>query len=172
MGVIVRWMGSTRFILAYVEGALAQRTYACQLAMRTVETDKARIMAACKTSDPFSTASDATKDVHQHNGGGLPPLRFGTVNDPLPKDDPAWTIMDTKVSTVYSGSLPYVAPMLLQFPAARQDGLIDVVVQRTSGRLTMLNVRHTSQSSPKIPIMLTVCTGLERIGKGAPHSKR
>jgi len=131
-----RWLGSLRFTLAYIKGSIELWSYACQLAMHVIESDKPRLIDGVLSFDP---SKDPPIDDSQ--SGPMPKLRYGTVNDPLPTDLPGWEISDGRLTTVYAGKFPYVARDVLQFPAARSDGLIDVVVQPANlGRMAMLGI--------------------------------
>lgn len=155
-----RWMGSTRFVVGYVQGCISQREYACELALRIVEDDKAKMKATHQASLPRARTDYGDHRSFATDGDlSLPPLRFGTVSDPLssPSSDKnsvttngtasseGWTVFDDPVAYVYAGNIPYMATDLLAFPIARPDGLIDVAVYPREGRISMLNAMNGSE---------------------------
>jgi hypothetical protein len=88
---------------------------------------------------PSSRSTDSeTNGPATADANGLPPLRFGTVNDPIPNGpdvEPVegskasgWTTINAPVCTVYAGQMPYLSPDLLQFPIANSDGSIVVSI--------------------------------------------
>jgi hypothetical protein len=153
---LIRWMGSTRFAMGFVAGVMSRRKYPCELQMRVVSDDK----EAIARGDYPRRDEEENSEV----GEGLPPLKYGTVNDTLPKE--GWTTINKPIISVYSGertrsrprswravfcrlpemltwtvgTMPYLAPDLLQFPAARRDGLIDLTLVFTAPRTKLLLV--------------------------------
>ncbi|CAK7230423.1 sphinganine kinase lcb4 [Sporothrix curviconia] len=87
-----------------------------------------------KSQDSSSSATDGDVDVAAAEGAasssqsdlGLPPLRFGTINDPIPDD---WeTIPEDKMGNFYCGNMPLMAPDTAFFSAALMtDGLMDLI---------------------------------------------
>ena len=136
-----RWMGSTRFVVGYVQGALSQKSHGCQLAMHVIESDKDSILQQAK----------CVRSIPPHEGtepGEMPRLKFGTVNDDIDFVAEGWKVIDGSLTFLYAGKLPYVAKELLQFPAAAPDGLIDVTLQGPKpGRMNSLTVSRPLVSS-------------------------
>lgn len=138
----MRWMGNQRFIVGFIQRAIRGPSYDCEISMRVLEMDKEtlkrdmleRRQARHDNKDNvIGEQSDVTDKAT-----GLPPLRFGTVNDPIPNGPDVepiegsaasgWTTINAPVCTIYAGQLPYLSPDLLQFPIADSDGTIVVSI--------------------------------------------
>jgi sphingosine kinase len=87
-------MGDTRFVVGYIKGALMRRVYPCEVHLRIVYDNKAAIVSG---EYPRREAEDSRVDE------GLPPLRYGTVKDPLPLDD-GWTRIEKPTVSFYAGA--------------------------------------------------------------------
>ncbi|KAK9894763.1 hypothetical protein P389DRAFT_162950 [Cystobasidium minutum MCA 4210] len=147
----MRWMGSHRFVVGFIQRAIRGPSYDCEISMRIIESDKEtlrrdmlqkRVKSQEKTTDGLPASSVRIEDVDGHStkGGdeGLPPLRFGTVNDPISNGEDAepiegslasgWTTISAPICTMYAGQMPYLSPDLLQFPVANSDGTIVVSI--------------------------------------------
>ncbi|KAH6646296.1 diacylglycerol kinase catalytic domain-containing protein [Truncatella angustata] len=136
----MRWMGAKRFDVGVVQRIFTKRTWPAEISVKTVMSDKNEIKTHYKQtrSEDFSVRKE--KEVvggSSVNGGsvssqtdaaeGLPPLKYGTVNDKLPSD---WeTTTHDKLGNFYCGNMGYMAPNANFFPAALpNDGLMDLVV--------------------------------------------
>lgn len=132
----MRWMGAARFNVGVVQRIFTKRTWPAEVSVKTVMTDKDQIKAHYKqerSGDP-TTGREQGPPVHggsvsseADSGEGLPPLKYGTVNDKVPSD---WeTITHDKLGNFYCGNMGYMAPDANFFPAALpNDGLMDLVV--------------------------------------------
>ncbi|KAI1456379.1 ATP-NAD kinase-like domain-containing protein [Annulohypoxylon moriforme] len=136
----LRWLGAARFNVGLMQRIFSKKVYPCDISMKVEIPEKADIKAHYKreqaegdhtmrreasvpreaSSEGESTSSD------QDAGEGLPPLRFGTVNDKLPGD---WeTASYDKLGNFYCGNMAWMAPDANFFTAAcPNDGLMDVV---------------------------------------------
>lgn len=144
-------MGSHRFIVGFIQRAIRGPSYDCEISMRVIESDKQalrRDMLEKRHPDasPGHTRLTGSKQarIEAVNGStraesdGLPPLRFGTVNDPIPNGPDlvpiagskasGWTTVNAPICTMYAGQMPYLSPDLLQFPIANSDGTIVVSI--------------------------------------------
>ncbi|CAK7272769.1 sphinganine kinase lcb4 [Sporothrix epigloea] len=130
----LRWMGSARFTWGFIERLLARKVYPCDLSVRVEIAQKEDVkahyllhqagsQALTSTDDTHSTVDEASSSV---NDVGLPPLRYGTVNDPIPGD---WeTIPAEKMGNFYCGNMPLMAADAAFFAAALMtDGLMDLI---------------------------------------------
>lgn len=151
-------MGSSRFVAGFIQRALAGPKYRCEISMRIVESDKGRMKAQIldgkvqpvKAEENTKTLADTNQTPQANNSQGIPPLRFGTINDILPgvsdaspvKDSKAtgWTTVDAPLCLMYAGQIPYLADSLLQFPIANLDGTIVLSILPVVSRGTLLSV--------------------------------
>jgi len=64
-----------------------------------------------------------------------------------PNGEPSdWMVFDKPILYLFSGTQPYVARDLLQFPAAvPADGLLDVVIQEVTNRMELLKALDGSE---------------------------
>lgn len=142
----LRWMGSTRFTWGYLVRLLGKTVYPCEIAVKVDISSKSQIRehvrkelkhqqtplesdsqannesSSSSSSTPPSLFSSSADD----DDGGLPPLQYGTVNDPLPS---SWTIVPCPtLGTFFCGNMPLVAPGMNIFPASLpSDGFTDLV---------------------------------------------
>jgi hypothetical protein len=153
-----RWMGSHRFVFGFIQRAFAGPSYDCEISMRIIESDKEKLKSdmaekrrrTAQTRSASSWSSPMTPAVPNglKSEAGMPPLRFGTVNDPIPSGPDlqhiegsiasGWTTINAPVATIYAGQMPYLSPDLLQFPIANSDGTI--VVSVLPVMLTIVNL--------------------------------
>ncbi|KAI3392630.1 hypothetical protein diail_5434 [Diaporthe ilicicola] len=150
----LRWMGEHRFTYGVVMRILKKKVYPCDLWAKVdidhkdgvrdhyrrerenssvVELDKmtaspgpgalARGQRSVAGSDEAAVEND---DDTAAAAAGLPPLRYGTVNDKLPQ---GWEKVGAdKVGNFYCGNVAYMAPDVIFFNAAwLNDGLMDLV---------------------------------------------
>ncbi|OTA98022.1 hypothetical protein M426DRAFT_326308 [Hypoxylon sp. CI-4A] len=139
----LRWLGAARFNVGLVQRIFSKRVYPCDISMKVEIPDKADIKAhykreraehdhtvrrekdAMNTKEASFAGESASSDGDA--GDGLPPLRFGTINDKLPDD---WeTASYDKLGNFYCGNMAWMAPDANFFPATcPNDGLMDVVM--------------------------------------------
>ena len=122
----LRWMGSARFTWGFIERLMARKVYPCELSVKVEIDHKDDVKAhysrhQSETPTPHlliskaqgGSSSSAISDVDAAEGAasssesssdlGLPPLRFGTVNDPVPDD---WeTFNEDKMGNFYCGNV-------------------------------------------------------------------
>ncbi|KAI0883005.1 ATP-NAD kinase-like domain-containing protein [Annulohypoxylon maeteangense] len=137
----LRWLGAARFNVGLMQRIFSKRVYPCDISMKVEIAEKADIKAHYKreqTEGDYTTrrevdvpreASSAGEYTSSDTdtGEGLPPLRFGTINDKLPDD---WeTASYDKLGNFYCGNMAWMAPDANFFTAAcPNDGLMDVVL--------------------------------------------
>lgn len=125
----LRWMGQARFTYGVVRRILSRTKYPCKLSLSIVCDDKSIIkkgyMEARSTSSGLAS-TDARDHKPTYASGKLPPLKYGTVNDPIPEN---WiTHSFPKMGTFYTGLMPYMSSTACFFPTATPaSGLIDVL---------------------------------------------
>jgi sphingosine kinase len=118
----VRWMGEARFTYGFLARLITKTIYPIEYAVKEEIMDKDEIKQHYSQSK--SVIPPETDTV---KGLGLPPLRYGTVNDDLPSDWTAWTEYPN-LGNFYLGNLCYMAAEAPFFPAALPcDGLADLV---------------------------------------------
>lgn len=128
----LRWMGESRFTFGVVQRILTRTRYPCTLSLSVATADKDEIRRQYHerksiagdhysqlASNPFDHGTDPVSQ-------GLPKLRFGTVNDPVPK---SWlTKRFPDMGTFYAGLMPYMSSSACFFPTASPaNGHIDVM---------------------------------------------
>ncbi|KAK4235029.1 ATP-NAD kinase-like domain-containing protein [Achaetomium macrosporum] len=151
----LRWMGAARFTVGFLTWALQRKTYPCDIAVKAEIDDKedvkrhyrqkvAQVGAeASENGDkPRSridtepgVSSPTSNPTNSDDGLGLPPLKYGTVNDKLPD---GWELTaHDKLGSFYCGNMAYMAPDLNFFSAAlANDGLMDLIT--TDGDISLL----------------------------------
>ncbi|WEW55825.1 sphinganine kinase lcb4 [Emydomyces testavorans] len=139
----IRWMGSARFTYGFLVRLFGKTVYPCDLAVKVEVGDKERIKDHYRAESKQRSGS-VSED--EYRSVGLPPLRYGTVNDPLP-DDWQLTTHD-KMGNFYAGNMGYMAPDANFFPTALpNDGLLDLITIRGDiPRLTALQMLMAVES--------------------------
>jgi sphingosine kinase len=135
----MRWMGSARFTIGFLQRLLGKTLWPVDLAVGVEIEDKSAIRSAYKQQmDTTTTASKLISASSSETGlqdspattakddEGLPPLRFGTINDPIPS---SWTVEPyPNLGNFYAGNMAWMAADTKFFPAAMpNDGCIDLV---------------------------------------------
>ena len=129
----LRWMGSLRFTWGYLVRLLGKTVYPCDIAVKVEIATKPEIRDHCRAElsnswpvDRHHTVSPDESSFQTQEGDGLPPLRYGTINDPLP---PGWTLLPAPtLSNFWCGNMPYMSPSTNIFPASLPaDGHADLV---------------------------------------------
>ncbi|KAK5946993.1 sphinganine kinase lcb4 [Knufia obscura] len=133
----IRWMGDFRFTFGFLVRLLGKNVYPIDYAVRTEIEDKNDIKK--------HYAQEVTKLKHQQShpndifdnemgapsGPGLPPLKYGTIKDPLPKEENSgWTRMESypNLGNFYCGNMCWMAADAPFFPASLpSDGMMDLV---------------------------------------------
>jgi sphingosine kinase len=75
----MRWMGNMRFTVGFLIRILGKTVYPCDVAIKVAVEGNENIRTHHRTR------SEAFTHEEEHEGEGLPPLEFGTVNDKLPE---------------------------------------------------------------------------------------
>lgn len=98
----LRWMGGFRFTVGLLQRLWKQAVYPCELAVKVALDDKEAIRDHYRHGHLRHQGDDTDKPA-QHTGDGLPPLRFGTINSPLPKD---WELVPhPNMGNFYAGNV-------------------------------------------------------------------
>lgn len=95
----LRWLGPARFNVGIVERIFSKKVYPCDISVKVEIQDKAEVKAHYRrdrAADDFHERKEggagslagesASNGSDAASGEGLPPLRFGTVNDKVPED--------------------------------------------------------------------------------------
>ncbi|ORY75424.1 ATP-NAD kinase-like domain-containing protein [Protomyces lactucae-debilis] len=114
----MRWMGEARFTVGVLQRIMTRTAYPCTISLDIVQEDKKVIRKEY----------DTRRDVHRqadNDAKGLPPLKYGTVNDPVPA---SWrTEEHPKMGCFYAALMPYMSSAACIFPAARpHSGAMDL----------------------------------------------
>ncbi|OCH94969.1 hypothetical protein OBBRIDRAFT_788712 [Obba rivulosa] len=143
----LRFLGSTRFVVGFLQAVAKNKKCPIKLHMKVVESDKVRMVeqlhAARSENLPTSIANAGERETsdlaaEQSNGesplsSALPELKYSNA------DTKDWVTFDKPILYVYAGKGPFVSRDLMQFPVSLpNDGLIDIVVQEVSTRGQML----------------------------------
>lgn len=106
----LRWMGSARFEVGIVSRLFKRKCYPCDLAVKVEIEEKEGVKEHYKRhASETSLANMAKKvDTEVGDGEGLPPLKYGTVQDPLPA---GWELIrHDKIGTFYAGNVRILGP--------------------------------------------------------------
>ncbi|CAG8495612.1 15529_t:CDS:2 [Acaulospora colombiana] len=118
----LRWIGDSRFTLGVLMAILEGRRYEWEMAIKYSEKNKDII----KQNYKKAYAEQKPKDVSDSEGIVKIERKYGSVNDPIPKD---WEILSDDIFAFYSGKLPWVGKGAIPFPCALpNDGLMDVII--------------------------------------------
>ena len=118
----IRWMGEARFTYGFLVRLLGKTTYPIEYAVKEEIVDKEEIKRHWTRAKGV-----VAPELGTEKGLGLPPLKYGTINDPLPED---WTPMREypNMGNLYCGNMCYVAGDTPFFPASLPaDGMMDLV---------------------------------------------
>lgn len=115
----IRWMGEARFTYGFLVRLLGKTVYPIEVAIKEEIADKQEIKKHYARQRQLKP--ELTEAV-----GGLPPLKYGTINDPLPE---GWNMVDyAKMGNLYCGNMSFMAPDAPFFPASLpSDGLWDLI---------------------------------------------
>ncbi|PNY25758.1 Sphingoid long chain base kinase 5 [Tolypocladium capitatum] len=163
----LRWMGSKRFDVGVMTRVFRKRCYPCDLAVKVEVDQKDGVRAHYRhhaSEASLDQKAQAESRQGDSEGEGLPPLKYGTVQDDLPE---GWELVPyDKIGTFYcgnvrrhfatSGHMPsflanadvqmaYMAPDLNFFSAAvAADGCMDLVT--INGDLSPVTATKTLMS--------------------------
>lgn len=153
----IRWMGDFRFTFGFLVRLLGKTLYPVDFAVRTEIEDKTEIKKhyaremARRQNSTIASHEILDKELEALTGLGLPPLKYGTINDPLPKDeDSGWTQLQAyhNMGNFYCGNMCWMAADAPFFPASLpNDGMLDLVcvdgdISRTSAVKMLLDVAN------------------------------
>ncbi|KAG9242621.1 sphingoid long chain base kinase-like protein [Calycina marina] len=145
----IRWMGQARFTYGFLTRLIKQTTYPCDIAVKVAMDDKSEIREHWKREkvnrEPMSERrgynnfEDDDASARSGNEDGLPPLRYGTINDKLPD---GWEMVPHNLRSFYCGNMAYMAMDQDFFPAALpNDGYMDLVcITADTSRLTAIQM--------------------------------
>ena len=121
----IRWMGSARFTVGYLWRIMGKTMYPCEVAVKVDIPTKEAIREHYKKELDKRPAHEICRGIPETDDNALPPLKFGSVKDPLPSD---WFLTPySKMGTWYCGNMAYMAPDADFFPAALpNDGYMDL----------------------------------------------
>ncbi|KAF9873668.1 diacylglycerol kinase catalytic domain-containing protein [Colletotrichum karsti] len=134
----MRWMGGARFTVGFLQRIFQKKCYPCDIAAKVEIEDKQEVKehykrmmsAASATNLGFAEApkpESAEPGSSQAETRGLPPLKYGTINDDLPE---GWELIPhNTLGNFYCGNMAYMAADANFFSAAfANDGLMDLVL--------------------------------------------
>jgi sphingosine kinase len=143
----LRRLGSIRFVLGYLWGAIRNQQRRIRLDVQLVEKDKQEIRRTFEAQrQSLSQQAADPKYVPTHSGhssfeadsNGLPPLKYGDITTDIDSaeesnSDHPWTTIETDIISFYAGILPFMSQELLLFPAKvpGHDGTIDITLHHS-----------------------------------------
>jgi sphingosine kinase len=118
----MRWMGGARFTVGFLSRLASRAVYPCDLAVKVAIEDKAAIREHYRkeraSNEPaserrgYKTLLDDDASASSGTGDGLPPLRYGTVNDKLPD---GWELIPyDKMGNFYCGNVRGIVFLISQ----------------------------------------------------------
>ena len=122
----LRWMGDVRFKLGFFTRIMARKIYPAQLALKITVEGKNRIQEHYKRETMKQALGGILKNSHEpprsteisQGQDGLPPLKYGTINDKTPEDwvvIPCDTLGNLYCGNVSFSSLPIAKRVLKNF---------------------------------------------------------
>jgi len=143
-------MGEGRFTYGFLTRLINRATYPCDIAIKVAIEDKASIKDHWRREknnhEPESERRgyrhllDDDASASSSNDEGLPPLRYGTINDKLPE---GWELVPyNKMGNFYCGNMAYMASDANFFPGSLpNDGYMDLVtINGDISRLTQVQM--------------------------------
>lgn len=121
----IRWMGAHRFTYGFLVRIVKSTVWPCDLAVKTEIDDKKAI------KDHYNAYANSVPPLRSPQetagrSGGLPELKYGTVQDDLPED---WEVIPSEtLGNFYAGNMAIMSKDTNFFPASLpNDGMMDVV---------------------------------------------
>ncbi|KAK7204439.1 sphingosine kinase [Myxozyma melibiosi] len=116
----LRWMGEARFTVGIISRVFKKAKYPCKISVRIAHESRSQVRQAYHENKLVPQESLPAPE-------GLPPLKFGTVEDEVPED---WKEIDTdSLAILYVGQMPWMSSDTMFFPAALpRDGFMDMVI--------------------------------------------
>lgn len=100
----LRWMGSARFEYGVITRMFKKTCYPCDLAVKVEIEEKSEVKAYYKHHASNTSLANLAKKV-ETSESGLPELKYGTVQDPLPE---GWELVPyDKIGTFYAGNVSF-----------------------------------------------------------------
>lgn len=132
----LRWMGSARFTWGFLVRLISKTVYPADIAVKVEYDNKAAVRDAYRVESSKSLRDNDDRALPAPDAG-LPTLKYGTINDPLPPD---WQLIPhDKLGNFYAGNIAYMSPDANFFPASLpSDGCLDLI--RIRGDIA----RHTA----------------------------
>ncbi|KAG9187041.1 sphingosine kinase [Alternaria panax] len=133
----LRWMGAARFTWGFLVRLINKTCYPADIAVKIEHDTKAAVRDAYRTEAARPPGTSSPERLLPAPDTGLPALKYGTAQDPLPAD---WELVPhPHLGNFYVGNIPYMSPDANFFPAALpNDGCLDLV--RIRGDIA----RHTA----------------------------
>lgn len=103
----MRWLGAKRFDVGVVQRIFSKKVYPCDIAVKVELANKNQIKAHYKRNHHGAEQPHGTFERKTDVGEGLPPLRFGTINDPVPEDWERSTY--DKLGNFYCGNVSFLS---------------------------------------------------------------
>ncbi|RPA82176.1 hypothetical protein BJ508DRAFT_318130 [Ascobolus immersus RN42] len=150
----LRWMGDTRFVWGVMQRLWRRQTWPCELAVKVsveggveeVREHYRKVHAASQDVRAEELAARLRSEDDLGEGEGLPALKYGTVNDPLPSD---WELVPhPNMGNFYAGNMAWVSADALMFPASLpHEGCFDLVtMDGTLPRMEALKIMGASEN--------------------------
>lgn len=127
----IRWMGNARFTYGFLTRILRKTVWPCQIHVKIEQPSKADVKdhfrrEAVNRPRTADRGYRSRNDALDHDVGQLPPLRYGTVNSPIPES--FVSIPGERLGNFYSGNMALMAPGMNFFPATLpSDGCADLI---------------------------------------------
>ncbi|KAF2722695.1 sphingosine kinase [Polychaeton citri CBS 116435] len=120
----LRWMGSFRFTWGLLVRLLGKTVYPAELSVAVETSDKSAIREAHRKAREQSSAAHARG--YEEAEQSLPPLKYGTVRDPMPEDFKSED--QSTLGNFWVGNMCWMSPDVCFFSAALPaDGKMDMV---------------------------------------------
>lgn len=141
----LRWMGSARFTWGFLVRLIGKRVYPADIAVKVEYDTKAAVREAYRAESSKPPRSNDARPLPAEDAG-LPPLKYGTINDSLPS---SWQLIPhDNLGNFYAGNIAYMSPDANFFPASLPaDGCIDLIrirgdIARHTAIKTMLAIEN------------------------------
>jgi sphingosine kinase len=139
----LRWMGSARFTWGFLVRLINSTIYPADIAVKVEYDTKDAVREAYRAEVSKPSRKNDDRPMPSTTAG-LPALKYGTVNDPLPS---SWTLVPhDKLWDFYAGNQAWMSADGNFFPAALpSDGCLDLVriigdIRRLTAVNTLLSV--------------------------------
>lgn len=119
----LRWMGAARFEVGIVSRLFKRTCYPCDLAVKVEVEEKGEVKAHYKRHASEASLVQVAKEsaAAAAENEGLPPLKYGTVEDKLPE---GWELVPyDKIGTFYAGNVSGYSAALVHMLTFCKDGI-------------------------------------------------